>query len=190
MEKLFNEWYKQQCINENAKESSFICDGSLSDDYLEQHEILFVCRESHDTSLGFKKYFWFKNVVDGLATKGKKYYNCVKSIIDYINNNIEPENANIDIKKCGYINVNKKGGSSACNFQILDEYAKKYQEYIIEEIKILNPKRIVLLGKLYKAPNAESIFVNYGRENNIPVYLYDKHPCVYSKDMAKHLKLL
>ena len=99
MEKLFNEWYKQQCINENAKESSFICDGSLSDDYLEQHEILFVCRESHDTALGFKKYFWFKNVVDGLATKGKKYYNCVKSIIDYINNNIEPENENIDIKK-------------------------------------------------------------------------------------------
>ena len=137
MEKLFNEWYKQQCINENAKESSFICDGSLSDDYLEQHEILFVCRESHDTSLGFKKYFWFKNVVDGLATKEKKYYNCVKSIIDYINNNIEPENENIDIKKCGYINVNKKVVHLLAIFKYLMNMLKNIRNILLKKLRYL-----------------------------------------------------
>lgn len=188
IENLFKKWYKKQLKNENKAESSFIYDGSLSDEDLDQHEILFVCREANDKeNKKLKSEFWFKNVVDGLETNGKKYYNCVNLIINYINNNINLD-GNIELKKCAYLNINKKGGNSACDFKNLNEYAKIYKEYIIKEIQIINPKYIVILGKLSRAKSAEDIFIKYGQEHNIMVYIYDKHPCVYSKDIESHIR--
>lgn len=189
IENLFKTWYKKQCENENQANSSFIYDGSLSDGNLNEHEILFVCRESHDTNEKIKNDFWFKNVVEGFETNGKKYYNCINLIIDYINKEFEPENEDIELKNCAYMNINKKGGSSSCDFNFLNEYAKEYKEFIIKEIEILNPKRIVILGKLYKAKSAEDIFYEYGRKHNVKVYIYDRHPSIYSKDIKKHLYL-
>lgn len=185
LNQLFKSWYKTQCINDNDEKSSFICDGSLSQEDLMQHDILFVCRESHDKADNFKEYFWFKDVVYGLTGNGKKYYNCIKLIIDYINS-IQQENR-FEIKKCAYMNINKKGGNSSCNFKNLNEYAMQYKSFITKEIEILNPKCIVILGKLNKAKEAEKIFIEYGKKYNIKIYIYDRHPSFYSKDIKNHL---
>lgn len=185
IENLFKEWYEIQCKNESCTESSFIYDGSLSNEDLESHKILFVCRESHDKSIGMKNEFWFKYVVDGTILGGKKYYNCMNMIAKYIGKDIL-------LEECAYMNINKKGGESKCNFQILEDYAQKYRGFIKKEIEILNPKCIVILGKLaaYGAGTAEKIFVDYGKENNIDVYMYDRHPCIYSRDIKNHIYLL
>lgn len=185
IEILFREWYETQCKNDNRIESSFIYDGSLSDKNLESHKILFVCRESHDICSGIKKDFWVKNVVWGSVSGGTKYYNCMNLIAQYIGENIS-------LKECAYMNINKKGGNSKCDFKALEDYAKKYKNFITKEIEILNPKCIVILGKLaaYGANTAEDIFIEYGKENNIDVYIYDRHPCYYSKDIAGHIYLI
>lgn len=183
--KLFKLWYKTQCLNDNDENSSFICDGSLSHDNLIQHDILFVCRESHDKADKFKEDFWLKNVVYGLANNGQKYYNCIRLIINYLNS-IQQENF-FEIKKCAYININKKGGASTCNFKNLNEYAKQYKYFITKEIEILNPQNIVILGKLNRAKDAEKIFIEYGQKYNIKVYIYDRHPSFYSKYINNHI---
>ncbi len=185
IENLFKEWYEMQCKNDNCTESSFIYDGSLSNKNLESHKILFVCRESHDKSIGIKNEFWVKNVVYGTISGGKKYYNCMNLIAKYIGEDTY-------LEECAYMNINKKGGNSKCDFKTLENYAKKYRSFITKEIEILNPKCIVILGKLaaYGASTAEKIFVDYGKENNIDVYMYDRHPCIYSKDIESHIYLV
>lgn len=181
---LFEKWYKYQCETEQKEDTAFIFDGSLSDTYIDQHDILFVCRESHTTVNCKETYFWLKNVVDGKCKGGKKYYNCINMIATYIK-------GTTDLNKCAYMNINKKGGTTKCRFDLLNEYAKKYRNYIIKEIEIINPNCIVILGKLsdFGAVDAENLFVEYGKKHNISVYLYDKHPCVYSKDIKNHIFL-
>lgn len=182
IENLFEEWYAKQCRDEKGVKSSFIYDGSLSNENLDSHKILFVCRESHDKSEGMKKDFWFKNVVWGNVTGGGKYYNCMDMIAGYIGKDIF-------LKECAYMNINKKGGNSKCDFKALEEYAEKYRGFITREIEVLNPKCIVILGKLaaYGAKISEEIFIEYGREHNTDVYMYDRHPCFYSRDIEKHI---
>jgi hypothetical protein len=156
--------------------SSFIYDGSFSSIDLDFHEILFIARESHDNSVGIKKYFWMKEVVNKTVKNGGKYYNCIDMIANYIDTNIQ-------LDKCAYMNINKRGGTAKCNFKILDEYARKYNKFITKEIEIINPKYIVILGKLgaLGAKTAEKIITDYATAHNINAYVYDRHPCVYSK---------
>lgn len=186
IENLFSEWYEKQCRDENSI-SRFIYDGSISNENLDSHKILFVCRESLclkplDESRGMDKYFWFKEVVWGKEKNGRKYYNCMDMIAGYIGKDIS-------LKECAYMNINKKGGDSKCDFKALEEYAKKYRGFITKEIEILNPECIVILGKLadYGANTAEEIFIEYGRKHNTDVYMYDRHPCFYSRDIEKHI---
>lgn len=191
---LFNEWYEVQKRNEGG---SFIYDGSLSDENLSAHNILFVCRESNNPDTGKQcvKDFWFKKYVIDTRLYGKefpyegsvqenksaqKYFNCTKLIAEYIDKSIS-------LKNCAYMNINKKGGNSSCDFGVLNSYAKEYKAYIYQEIETLNPQCIVILGKLTYAPDAEKIFREYAINNSIKLYIYDRHPCVYSKDIKNHL---
>ena len=43
------------------------------------------------------------------------------------------------------MNINKRGGVGSCNLNILKNYYEKYEEEILEEIKIINPRIIVFV---------------------------------------------
>ena len=140
--------------------------------------------------------FWMQNVVKSKAknrnnyydngqelskeekkkdkTAQSTYYNCLMAIA---NETIEQNEQNADVlKSCAYMNINKRGGQSSCNMTRLRDYSIAYKYYIQEEIRLLNPKNIIVLGNLPK--ETLSIIAT----NGIKTYTYPKHPSVYSKD--------
>lgn len=174
----------------------FLRDGSLSNDLLESHDILFVCRESNDSKCEDSNNFWMKRVVQGNGSGKKyigtcpketkaatKYYNCMKALIVSMEK-VSEDRATEILERSAYININKSGGGDQADFQKLVEYALMYRPFIQKEIKLLKPEKIIILGKLYKKPLIE-LFEQIGQETQIEIFQYNRHPCVWSKKETK-----
>lgn len=176
----------------------FCPDGKLGNE-TSKTRILFICRESNvgntdkEEKTDKPDIFWMKNVVskkgndrrsyygDNLNANEKraqtKYYNCILAIAS--GKTIQKEQNPACLNACAYMNLNKRGGGSCCNASKLENYFILYQNYILEEIKIINPEYIVILGKL--SPKITDSIKNNGWQ----VHTYPFHPSVYSKDSIK-----
>ncbi len=145
---------------ENVRKS-FLKDGSLSCDERKYHKILFVGRESH-TDFNETDIFWMKEKFNG----SDKYHNCIRKIAAAFG---------AELEECAFMNINKRGGNASCDLTRLKNYSIAYKRFIEEEIRLLAPQSIVILGELPK--ETKDIF----NTQKVPVYLYPKHPCRYTK---------
>lgn len=176
LEDLFNEWKESHLEDVDISvvkktfpkgtevefNKSFCWDGYIGDNNISK--LLFVCRESNlDGKAEINDSFWIKSIVE----EGKgKYFNCLNAIATQLNENIF---------ECGYMNINKRGGLKSCLMGRLRNYSILYKNYILKEIEMLNPDRIVVLGKLPE----ETISII--KESNRPIFVYPFHPCIYRK---------
>ena len=114
-------------------------------------------------------FFWVKEYA--VKNKKTKYYNLLIKCLEDLN--IE-----CAIEECAYININKRGGGRECDMNKLKAYAEQYKDFIVKEVKIVNPEVVVFLGKL-----DSSIYqiIKEGCSDNTSLYLYPRHPSVYQK---------
>ena len=172
---------------------NFLPDGSLGSKQLKKHSILFICRESNlarndDGRIYIsqeKDNFWMQRVAQGIevSKSASKYYNCMNAIAG----SLKKENACFDVglaegslKECAYMNINKRGGYDKCDKKKLNAYAKVYRKFIEKEIELLQPEKIVILGKLYERDLIE-IFTDMQKQKQDYVGQYKKHPCCYAQ---------
>lgn len=133
-------------------------------------KVLFICREAHIENV--EEIFWFRDYA--VKEKKTKYYNCAQLCLKQLGIIAD------DIKKCAYMNINKRGGKNSCNLERLAEYAKCYEDFIKKEIELLNPEIIILLGKMdYKGIIYDIVKSSCNPETQL--WLYPRHPSVYSK---------
>lgn len=172
--------------------SSFCPDGYLGQQ--QKSNILFICKESNvDGEVATDGSFWLREVVcarlngqkyrdadySGNTERQKrdrtaqtKYFNCLNTIASVLLDKSENENV---LQKCGYMNINKRGGYSSCNDEQLKNYAKVYDNEIFQQLQILNPRKIVLLGV------SRDIFYN-----EVQRYLKDKKIWEYSRHPSRY----
>lgn len=185
LETLFEEWKESHLEDveisivkktfpkgtEVGFQKSFCWDGYIGDNNLSK--ILFVCRESNlDGKAETNDFFWIKSIVQ--KRKGK-YFNCLNAIATQLNESIF---------ECGYMNINKRGGLKSCLMSRLKNYSLLYKNYILKEIELLNPERIVILG------NLPSETISIIKESNKPIFVYPFHPCVYRKSEIEKIEEL
>lgn len=167
------EW--QSTDNDNSPSlDQFVCKNSFTDDGIIDNDaylasdakVLIVSKESNafgkrPESTDLKLYhtfcanggFWLSNILNDLETPdgyGVKYINGLAVICNGIMNNdfINPNTCWDNLRKCSYINLNKRGGFSKCSPSVLAKYVDKYSELIVEQIKLIHPTIIVCCGKL------------------------------------------
>lgn len=162
---LFHAWRQEQCAesSDNTRytkisKNSFTEDGPIVPElyYAAPKKILFIGKESNIERSG--KYekgkitadeiFYTRNVVlhpeikpRGFVKNLAKLYNALKT------GNFEIPDSNTDsLKDAAFLNLNKRGGLSACSYRILRAYTQKYKDWIVEEITLLAPDLIVCCG--------------------------------------------
>lgn len=160
----------EKCIpNYNDFKNSFCPDGYVGDE--NKAELLFICRESNvDGNAEINDEFWFKKIS---KMKKTKYYWCTNLIADKFG---------LYLCECAYMNINKRGGYGSCDSNQLKEYATLYEDYILKEIELINPKKVVILGGL--RDEIVEIIMKSERE----IYKYPYHPCVYRKAPIEQIK--
>lgn len=66
----------------------------------------------------------------------------------FLNDNFEElEKDSSILKNIAFINLNKRGGFSTCNWETIEGYVKKYADNIRREIDIISPDMIICCGK-------------------------------------------
>lgn len=121
---------------------SFTVDGFLTEKkQLEEKRkvILFVGRESNvsqeiNNCGQTEDLFWMEKVWE---SKENKYTEYLKAIIEKLDANEYD---------CAYMNINKRGGYSACTLERLNNYVTVYSGFIKKEIELINPNIVVFLG--------------------------------------------
>ena len=162
LEELFDNWKdtqknesKESCeitypINRNGQspdfpkfKESFCPDGYITDE-INYNGILVICRESnvsHNETIGeYQNCFAMKDSENNMTL----YYNFIKKALNKLDKACSDE----DIKKCAYMNLNKRGGYGSTNPKRLANYVSKYSEFIEKEIELLKPK-IIICGGTY-----------------------------------------
>lgn len=127
-------------IPPDAFKGSFTPDGYLSDKT--DIDILFIARESNVSEKiaagGETDHtFWLKAADENKDSTARKYKSYIREIAEKMDSSYE---------QSAYMNINKRGGYSQCTKGRLSEYINDYKEYIMNEIRLINPKRIVFLG--------------------------------------------
>jgi len=130
----------------HEKEKSIDQDSFSNDGLLNEHadkiEILFILKESHITNENCQAddEFWFKEVIEGKRKNGKKYYQRIKACAEVIQG--EP----VKWEKIAFMNINKRGGFSSTDHDTLNNYMAAYGDLIREQIEIIAPDTIVIMG--------------------------------------------
>ena len=132
---------KEFCKNWNS-------DGFLSDNR-GNIDVLFILKESNDQGAidnndFFDRGFWIKDNINNFSKAICRRTYCIAT--KKINNELTKENW---IEHTAIMNLNKRGGYSSCNkpFQLnqLANYTETYKDFILKEIKIINPRAIVFM---------------------------------------------
>lgn len=171
---------KPKCCFEHesykGREEWFFPDGFLGDKEL--CEILFISKESHEEGKPQNDNymdFYMKKVVNKIeGNKGNdggirypRHMAAVKDAISKENkgkkwSDFEKNNCFETLKDCGYMNLNKHGGKAKTPLKPFEGLVKADKEYIKQQIKIMKPKKIVLLGAdLYDLFSNEGFFEGY-----------------------------
>lgn len=120
------------------------------DGYLNEKDsckILFILKESNIEELADKHFvtqesvFWLKTVRDKYR---KKIPRRLKKLTTKL---LGDEYSSNWYDYAATLNINKRGGFRECTFYNLMEYAKEYSKEINNQIEIINPEKIVFLGR-------------------------------------------
>lgn len=192
--KLFIEWQEHQkkdsgydSMKSKIARDSFTTDGAISpEDYFSANKrILVVSKESHiKEGEKFTGEFWLKDVYNDVVPARKfarRIAMSVKAVIENDFDNVDNDYKNL--KYVAFMNLNKRGGHSTCNPDILATYVSEYHEEIKKEIEILNPEIIICAGKGVKEQ-----LENIGVKDYKIVETY--HPSYFVKSDKDHLEKL
>lgn len=177
---LFDDWRSEQIKDTNYQNNtrkykqryickdSFCVDGFVGKNCIDGVSIIFIMKESN--LMGYKAAedkFWFKDVHKNNKFKiPRRLRKCAEAL-------------ECDYDKCAYMNINKRGGFSNADNKVIENYFKDYKEYIFEEIKIINPKNILIASKELK----DTIFEDL--KNRFPdtdIYFTEYHPSIVKKN--------
>ncbi|GEM_PF-3786568 len=163
-----------------GREECFFPDGFLGDK--EDCEILFISKESHekkaskDTEDIKNTDFYMKEIVNKIQENkgndgGIRYPRHMAAIKDAIISkenkgkkwsDFEENNCFETLKNCGYMNLNKHGGEAKTPLKPFEGLVLADKKYIKQQIEIMKPKKIVLLGaNLYDLFCNEGFFEGY-----------------------------
>lgn len=156
---LFDYWEKVQECDPNYDDqttgihiSSFTEDGIVDKNKWETTEkgkkVLYILREANGSRSIVdgkvdKGNFWFKECIEnniGLDNRIFKRIVQMQKIIEVKGNDTEV------LKQTAFMNINKRGGLSAVDWKVLNNYAITYKDFIKKEIEIIDPDIIVCCG--------------------------------------------
>ena len=150
---LFEQWKEKQSqedknsntipkIIKRIDKDSFTADGFLFGE--KAGGVLYILNESN-LQEGTKEsydFFWLKGAY---KVKNNINKNPIPRRIELMQNIISNKIPEIDIQDISYMNINKRGGFSSRDNEALWNYYNEYKEkFIFEEIKIIEPKIIVV----------------------------------------------
>lgn len=149
---LFAKWKKEQELEVDSKinykestipflmvdKNSFTYDGFVFDE--KDNTVLYILAESNLSGNNKENdTFWFKSVYK-IENNNLKITRRIEEMQKYLCQKI----SGLTRMDISYMNINKRGGFSECNKQILYNYYENYKDnYILKEIGIINPKVIV-----------------------------------------------
>lgn len=188
------------------EKDSFIADGYIDFDYYSKanKKVLFVLREANivmyrenenckpyeRNQKGF--YYWY---IDDLKSNRPKQQEKMARMAYYLQHPELPEEERRTpndetlksaLKASGYMNINKRGGGSLLDWNVFDNYYKKYKIFIKKQIEIMAPDFIVLIGSnnydlfsnkikvwhtSYRMKGRRRIGTEYGSSRNVDCYM-------------------
>lgn len=165
LEKLFDEWRKRHISedysNDKISKNNFIPDGIIDEaSYMQSpKKILFIAKEAacldktekttaeENFEAAQKDGFWCRRVV--LEEEGGTRFSSGLALLAnaILNENFEtPEKDISALRYVAFMNINKRGGFTECETELLRDYAQNYKDLIDREIKIISPDIIVCCG--------------------------------------------
>lgn len=150
LNELFTKWKRKQknekeCENTipiiKISKESFTYDGFVFEE--KDGTVLYMlCESNLGVDIKANDEFWFKKVYK-IRNNNLKIPKRIEKMQEYLCEEMS------DLRKTdiSYMNINKRGGVGSCNLNILKNYYEKYEEEILEEIKIINPRIIVFCAR-------------------------------------------
>ena len=120
---------------------SFCPDGYLSESY---NNVLIICRESNVSGNEVMGEFSDTFAMQKKGENMNVYFTFIKKALKKAN---KPDSVE-EVKKCAYMNLNKRGGYGTTNHHRLANYVKLYEPFIKKEIELLSPE-IIICGGTY-----------------------------------------
>lgn len=152
---LFDDWMKNSDY-ETYHRHGFMKDGIIDEAEFEKQEkkVLFISNEANvenydnspktitDRRCQFNEYF--NSGIDNWSGKMRERICCLYQVVnqDFQNKKTPYKVAN----KFAFMNLNKSGGGNICDIENIEDYCKKYKDYIKKEIEIISPDIIIWLG--------------------------------------------
>lgn len=165
LDMLFNNWRKKHSVdNSEFTKYDFVSKDSFTEDgpiipelyYNTSKRILLIGKESNVTEAGKNRDgkaeanggFYVRESVLSTTQNGKKFVTPLAKIYNaIITGDFDHPNSTLEgLQYAAFMNLNKRGGPSKCDPNILMAYSREYQELIAQEIALLDPHMIVCCG--------------------------------------------
>lgn len=169
IEELFEKWkerHKERPDRYNQEETGIAVDSFTNDGVVNEKgwrdatiKVLYILREANGSYFiqnGTEPYvkidgegenFWFAKSVQEASKNNIELNGPIFKKIKLMQSHIEDKMPNNELlKHVAYMNLNKRGGGSNVNWNILKEYSKAFKEEIKKEISLINPDIIVCCG--------------------------------------------
>lgn len=179
LNELFDKWRRQHVLDTNYKNNTrkykneYICkdnfcmDGFVGECCGAGVSVLFIMKESN--LLGYKaaeNKFWFKEVYKNNRYKiPRRLRKCAEAL-------------GCNYEKCAYMNINKRGGIYNADNRVIKTYFENYKDFIIEEIKIINPEKILIASEELKDIIFDGLKKSFPE---IEIYYTAYHPSIVKK---------
>lgn len=189
---------KTDYITGNVPTYAFLPDGIINEESFAKSspKILFIAKEAywygeHDDAKEAAKnaenvMFWHRRVAYGEVPEtifSKRLAMLANAIFNDDFKNINKNHT--ALRSVAVINLNKRGGFVGCVWKTLEEYVKRYAEFITKEIELISPQLIVCCGD-----GVRWLLGNYIQLDKQIKVISLYHPSYWSITDEKYLQML
>lgn len=182
----------------NVPVYAFLPDGIINEESFAKSSprVLFIAKEAywygeHDDDKAAAKnaetvMFWHRRVAYGEVPEtifSKRLSMLANAIFNDDFKTINKDHA--ALRSVAVINLNKRGGFVGCVWKTLEEYVKRYAEFISQEIELISPELIVCCGD-----GVRWLLENYIRLDKQTKVISLYHPSCWSISDEKYLQML
>ena len=182
----------------NVPAYAFLPDGIINEESFAKSSprVLFIAKEAywygeHDDDKAAAKnaetvMFWHRRVAYGEVSEtifSKRLSMLANAIFNDDFKTINKDHA--ALRSVAVINLNKRGGFVGCVWKTLEEYVKRYAEFISQEIELISPELIVCCGD-----GVRWLLENYIRLDKQIKVISLYHPSCWSISDEKYLQML
>lgn len=182
----------------NVPAYAFLPDGIINEESFAKSSprVLFIAKEAywygeHDDDKAAAKnaetvMFWHRRVAYGEVPEtifSKRLSMLANAIFNDDFKTINKDHT--ALRSVAVINLNKRGGFVGCVWKTLEEYVKRYAEFISQEIELISPELIVCCGD-----GVRWLLENYIRLDKQIKVISLYHPSCWSISDEKYLQML